>query len=102
MSEQDKLMQTLGLAQKAGKLASGDTAVRLAAKAGKAELLLLAGDASENSCKAITDLAAYRQLKIVKCLDKQRLGLALGKAPRTAVAVLDKGFCEMIKKIFPI
>ena len=37
----------LGLAQKAGKLASGDYAVRSALKNGKARLLLVAADAAE-------------------------------------------------------
>ncbi len=41
----------LGLAQKAGKLASGDYAVRSALKNGKAKLLLVAADAAENSKK---------------------------------------------------
>ena len=43
----------LGLAQKAGKLASGDYAVRSALKNGKAKLLLVAADAAENSKKVM-------------------------------------------------
>ena len=39
----------LGLAQKAGKTASGDTAVRAALKSGKVKVLVLAQDAAPNS-----------------------------------------------------
>lgn len=41
----------LGLAQKAGKVASGDFAVRSALKSGKAKLLIVAADAAPNSKK---------------------------------------------------
>ncbi len=41
----------LGLAQKAGKVASGDFAVRSALKSGKAKLLVVATDAAPNSKK---------------------------------------------------
>lgn len=41
----------LGLAQKAGKTASGDVAVRAALKSGKVKVLVLAQDAAPNSKK---------------------------------------------------
>ena len=43
----------LGLAQKAGKVASGDFAVRSALNGGKAKLMLIACDAAEASRKGI-------------------------------------------------
>ena len=51
MIEEQSLLFSLGLAQKAGKTASGDFAVRSAIKNGKVKLLLLAADAAENSKK---------------------------------------------------
>lgn len=97
MTAQDKMGFALGLAQKAGKLASGDTAVRLSVKAGKAVLLLLAADLSENSCRSFMNMAANGNLPVLRSgLSKHELGRALGKGQRTAVALLDNGFTKMI------
>ena len=73
----------LGLAQKAGKLASGDYAVRSALKNGKAKLLLM---------------AEMSDTPVVECLTRDELGWAIGKAKRTAVVVLDNSFANMINK----
>lgn len=98
MADLRKLSFSLSLAQKAGKLASGDTAVQFSVKSGKAYLLLLANDASENSKRYILNLAENNDVEVVSCLNKQDLGAAIGKAQRTAIAVLDKNFSVMIKK----
>ena len=88
----------LGLAQKAGKLASGDYAVRSALKNGKARLLVLAVDAAENSKKDMYFLAELTGVPVVECLTRDELGWSIGKAKRTAVVVLDNNFANMINK----
>ncbi len=85
----------LGLAQKAGKLASGDYAVRSALKNGKAKLLLVAADAAE---KDMYFMAEMSDTPVVECLTRDELGWAIGKAKRTAVVVLDNSFANMINK----
>ncbi len=95
---EEKILAALGLAQKAGKLASGDTAVQTAVKAGKAKLLLVAADAAKNSRKNMFNMAASFAVPVYGCLGRRSLGGAIGKAERTAVAVLDKGFAVMIEK----
>ena len=84
----------LGLAQKAGKLASGDYAVRSALKNGKAKLLLVAADAAENSKKDMYFMAEMSDTPVTR----DELGWAIGKAKRTAVVVLDNSFANMINK----
>ena len=88
----------LGLAQKAGKLASGDYAVRSALKNGKAKVLLVAADAAENSKKDMYFMAEMSDTPVVECLTRDELGWAIGKAKRTAVVVLDNSFANMINK----
>lgn len=88
----------LGLAQKAGKLASGDVAVRIAVKSGKAKLLLVAADAAPNSKKDMYYLAEMAGIPVLELLNRDELGAAIGKAKRTAVAVTDRNFVNMIKK----
>ena len=88
----------LGLAQKAGKLASGDYAVRSALKNGKAKQLLVAADAAENSKKDMYFMAEMSDTPVVECLTRDELGWAIGKANSTAVVVLDNSFANMINK----
>lgn len=97
MSDIKKLSFALGLAQKAGQLASGDTAVQFAVKSGKAYLLLLASDASENTKKYILSMAENNDVDVISCISKNDLGYAIGKAQRSAIAVLDENFSRMIK-----
>ncbi len=93
-----KFFSALGLAQKAGKLASGDTAVQTAVKSGKAVIILLASDAAENSKRSITNLAKSNEVPLYECVSRREMGSAIGKAERTAIAVLDRGFAGMIKR----
>ena len=72
----------LGLAQKAGKVASGDFAVRSALKSGKAKLLVVAEDAAPNSKKDMYYLAEVAGVEVVELLTRDELGYAIGKAKR--------------------
>ena len=88
----------LGLAQKAGKVASGDFAVRSALKSGKAKLLVVAEDAAPNSKKDMYYLAEVAGVEVVELLTRDELGYAIGKAKRTAVVITDTNFDKMINK----
>ena len=88
----------LGLAQKAGKVASGDFAVRSALKSGKAKLLIVAADAARNSKKDMYYLAEVAGVEVVELLTRDELGYAIGKAKRTAVVITDTNFAKMINK----
>jgi ribosomal protein L7Ae-like RNA K-turn-binding protein len=93
MNEQ-KLMSILGLAQKAGKVASGDFAVQGAIKSGKARMLIIATDASTSTKKEYQYQAEYRNITVYYALSKEQLGGAIGKALRAAVALTDEGFVK--------
>lgn len=94
----DNVSFALGLAQKAGKAASGDYAVRSALKGGKARLLLVASDAAPNSKKDMYYLAGQAGVPVMEMLTRDELGYAIGKARRTAVAILDSNFAGMLMK----
>jgi ribosomal protein L7Ae-like RNA K-turn-binding protein len=94
-----RIISLLGMAQKAGKLASGEFAAEKAVKAGKAKLLLIADDSSETTKKAYKDMAAYYQVQLYEILSKQELGESIGKVQRAAVAVLDTGFSKALLKL---
>ncbi len=91
-----RLMSLLGLAQKAGKIASGEVAVEHAVRAGKARLVLIAADAADNTKKSYRDLAAYYQVACYEGLSKDEFGQATGRPARAALAVTDAGFGKAI------
>ncbi|MDU2065770.1 MAG: ribosomal L7Ae/L30e/S12e/Gadd45 family protein [Sporomusaceae bacterium] len=95
-----KMFSLFGLAQKAGKIASGDAQVQKTVKAGQAHLLVIAQDASEATKKGYNDMASYYQVPCITALTKVELGLAVGKGERAALVLTDKGFSNAVHKEF--
>ena len=98
MSRPDKVLSLLGLAMKAGKVSSGETAAESAVKSGKAYLVIVANDASDNTRKHFSDMCVFRDIPFIQYSDKENLGRALGKDLRSNLAITDKGFADAIIK----
>ena len=92
----DRIYSFLGLATKAGKLVSGDDTCERMIKSGKANLVIVAEDASENTRKAFIDSCNYRDIPIRLFGLKQLLGRYTGKDNRAVMAILDSGFAERL------
>lgn len=97
--ENSKVLSMLGLAQRARKVASGEFATEKAVKSKEAFLVIVAGDASDNTKKMFSNMCAYYQVPIVILENKERLGHAIGKELRASVAVLDGGFSKAIMSL---
>ena len=80
MENSKKILNLLGLATKAGKIASGEFAAEKAVKSGKAHLVIVSEEASDNTRK------------------KEELGHAMGKEMRASLALLDAGFSKALVK----
>lgn len=91
----EALRSAVGFAMKAGKLKSGDFSVDKAVKTGRAGLVILDSEASENTIKRWKDACKARGIPLIFI---ENLGGAIGKAGRMVAAVTDKGFSEMIMK----
>ncbi len=88
----------IGLSMKAGKIGSGEYAAEKAVKQGKAFLLILAQDASPNTEKKFRNMCAYYQVPLVRFLDREALGKAIGREYRACLAVLDENLAREIRK----
>ncbi|MHB1420200.1 MAG: L7Ae/L30e/S12e/Gadd45 family ribosomal protein [Bacillota bacterium] len=86
----------LGLAQKAGKIISGDAAVRRAITKNKVQLVIMAVDIASKTQDIIRDNCSSKSVPIISIGTKDELGQVLGKAPRAVVAVLEKRFASQI------
>lgn len=93
-----KVMGLVSLAAKAGKVASGEFCTEKEVKSGKAALVFVADDASENTKKKFRNMCDFYKVPIYFYKDKDTLGHAIGKEFRASLAILDAGFAEGIKK----
>jgi ribosomal protein L7Ae-like RNA K-turn-binding protein len=94
----EKIVNLLSMAQRAGRVASGDTAVREAFEKKKARFLLLAKDAADETKKLYTGFAEKAGIPVCEAMDKESLGNAIGKEQRAAAVLLDQGFSDALKK----
>lgn len=94
----DPVLSMLGLAAKAGKIVSGEFATEQAIKAGKAWLVVIAKDASDNTTKKFTDACAYHHLPVIGYADKDSLGSCIGKDYRSSLAVVDEKLAAAVRK----
>ena len=92
----DKVLSLLGLSARAGKIASGEFAAETAVKSGKAALVIVAEDASNNTKKLFHDKCSFYEVPFFDYGTKETLGHAIGKELRASVAVLDAGLANAI------
>ena len=95
----EKVLSLLGLMKKAGAIACGEDNSIEAARDGKAKLLILAGDASDNARKRAENLCAGRKLiKLELECTKAELARALGMSGCSMAAICDLGFAVALVK----
>ena len=96
----DKVLSMIGIAARAGKIASGEFSTEKAVKNAQAYLVIVAADASQNTKKHFSDMCIYRKLPCLEYADKKQLGNCIGKEYRASLAVTDKNLAEaVIKKL---
>ena len=87
-------MALLGLARRAGAVATGTGSTRRALKEGRARLVLLAQDASETQRDKVMKLLRHGKTPRATLGTRESLGSAVGSAPVSAVAITDKEFAK--------
>ena len=95
---QSKALSLIGLATKAGRTVSGEFSTEKEVKSGRASLVIVADDASDNTKKKFKNMCDYYHVPICFYKDKDTLGHAMGKEFRASLAILDEGFAKGIRK----
>lgn len=96
----DPVCSLLSLSAKGRNVVSGEFSVESALKAGKAYVVIIAEDASDNTKKKFTDMASFRNVPVYIYQDKETLGRSLGQQMRAMVALTDEGLGRaVIKKL---
>ncbi|MBZ4645908.1 MAG: hypothetical protein PWR27_2 [Petroclostridium sp.] len=96
----DKLYSMIGLAQKAGKVASGEESCEKDIKAGKSMLIIIAEDSSANTKKKFSNMCTYRNIPFFEFGTKELLGKFTGKDYRAVLSIRDINFAKSIKSLY--
>lgn len=91
-------LSQIGLANRAGKVVSGEANTLQSIRTGKAKLLLIAEDAAQNTKKKFSDKGRSYDVPVIEWGSRSEYGKALGKADRAVLAITDEGFAELIRK----
>ena len=91
-------MSMLGLAAKAGRIASGEFSTEKAVKSGNAFLVVVSEEASENTKKMFRNMCSFYQVPMYLYASKEALGNAIGKHLRASLAVQDEGFAKSLEE----
>ncbi|HHY10093.1 MAG TPA: 50S ribosomal protein L7ae [Firmicutes bacterium] len=92
-----KIYSYFGLAQRAGRVASGEGGTQAALGRNKVSLLVIAADASANTLSKFRSLAQKNNVKYCVFGRKDELGQAIGKSPRSVLGILDQNFANVIQ-----
>ena len=98
MKNNNKVLSLLGLATKAGKVASGEFSTEKSVKTGKGFLVLVADDASQNTKKKFQNMCDFEEVPIYFIANKEELGRFCGKEFRASLAVQDENFAKAMLK----
>ncbi|HKM21933.1 MAG TPA: ribosomal L7Ae/L30e/S12e/Gadd45 family protein [Lachnospiraceae bacterium] len=94
----NKVYQMLGLAQRARAVASGEFSTEKSVKDGRAALVIVATDASDNTKKMFRNMCEFYKVQYYEYGTKEELGHAIGKEMRASLAVTNEGFANEINK----
>ncbi|MBQ1689447.1 MAG: ribosomal L7Ae/L30e/S12e/Gadd45 family protein [Lachnospiraceae bacterium] len=94
----NKVFGYIGLAAKSGNVASGEFMTEKAVKEGRAEVVIVAGDASDNTKKMFSNMCEYYQVPMYIMSTKDEIGHGIGKQFRASLAITDHGLAKAIRK----
>lgn len=94
-----KIIGLLGLAHRAGCIDSGAMATERAMMSGQCQLLLVAVDVAAETQKRLEAMTRQTETPMIRVLTKLQLGAAIGKSPKAALAITDKGFAGSLKRL---
>ena len=98
MDNNRKTLNLISLATKAGKTVSGEFSTEKAVKTGRAFLVIVSEEASDNTKKKFTNMCTFYKVPMYIYGTKETLGASIGRELRASLALEDTGFCNAIKK----
>ena len=98
MTNEQKIMNLLGLAMRAGKLVSGEELTLNDIRKQQVKLVFVAADASANTVKKIQDKSSYYKVPCTNQFTTNDLSQAIGRS-RMIIGVKDQGFAKKMREL---
>lgn len=92
-----KLLNLLGLANRAGYVVSGEDSVLDAVRKKQAKIVFVANDSSENTYDKFNKKCYFYNIEVNSSLNEAEISHSIGKT-RKIIAITDTGFYKLIKK----
>ena len=92
-----KIQSLLSPCQRAGKIVTGEDTVEINVKKGSAFLVIIAGDASENTKNKFVNKCKYYNVPYFICYTKEELSSCIGKYNRSVYAITEVNFAEKLR-----
>ena len=99
MTNEERIQGYLGLAARARLLVSGEFMTEKAIKSGKAHVVLIAGDASDNTKKKFLNMCEFYEVPCFVSADRETLGHTIGRQTRASVAVTDEKLAKEVIRL---
>ena len=95
----EKVFGMLGLARRAGKIIFGSDAAEKAVRGGRAQLVIMAEDASDRTKKLMGNKCKSFSVPLYVFSNAGELGNKIGKSDMSVLAVSDKNFASAIENL---
>ena len=95
----DRVLSMLGIAAKAGNVVSGEFSTEKAVETGKAYLVIVSEEASDNTKKMFENMTDFYEVPCFYYGTKEDLGRAIGKQFRASLAVTDENLAKAVEKL---
>lgn len=95
---QSKVLSMLGIAAKSGNVVSGEFSTEKAVKSGKAWLVIVSDEASDNTTKKFRNMTDFYEVPFYQYGSKEDLGRCIGKEFRASLAITDANLAEAVEK----
>lgn len=95
----NRILYMLSLCQKSGNMVSGEESCEKAIRAGKAKIIILSEDASENTRKKFKNSSDFYKVPLYFFSTKEELGHTIGKRFRAVLTITDEGLGNKLKDL---
>ena len=93
----NRVFQMLGIAAQSGNVVSGEFSTEKAIKTGRAFLVIVSEEASENTNKMFANMTEFYEVPMYVFGTKDELGRCIGKEFRASLAIIDENLANAVE-----
>ncbi len=96
---EDRILSMIALANKAGRVVSGEFMCLDKVRSGEASLIVVATDSGKNCKKKFKNKSEFFHIDYLEISSKKDLGKMIGKGEKAVIVICDEGFKDGIMKM---